>query len=324
MTTQTQTEFLAQHAPDGVMTPQQAATFLELAQGDTGTLPEKSSAPIAAPEATAPTTTTQAAEPEQAVILAKDGKHTIPYEKLAEAREAAGSWKAAAENAQQELAALKAQADARAEAGAAPTKTDAAVATATAAIEQGIDPEIFGDFSEHDLAKGIQTLIANGVAQATAQLRGELSSVVAPIQNDKAQAAVEAHYGAIYAKHPDADSVAESAELQSWIDSQPSFARAGYLAARANGSTAEVIELFDAFKAATGAGAKPGNAAAAARAVIDRTREPVPFSLTDIAGGRAGATSRFEALADMSPIALAEAMQEMTESQRQEFLNRGI
>ncbi len=57
MTTTQQTEFLQQHAQDGVMTPEQAAQFLELVEGDTGTkLPDTSSVPSAAPAGWAVTT----------------------------------------------------------------------------------------------------------------------------------------------------------------------------------------------------------------------------------------------------------------------------
>lgn len=106
MTTTQQTEFLQQHAQDGVMTPEQAAQFLELVEGDTGTkLPDTSSVPSAAPaDAAASTDPTAELEPSKnagelpppsdvqpdpanTVILAKDGKHTIPYSKLEEARQ---------------------------------------------------------------------------------------------------------------------------------------------------------------------------------------------------------------------------------------------
>jgi hypothetical protein len=159
-----QQEFLQTHAPDGVMTPQQAAQFLELAQGDTGTTPG-SVTPDAEPVADA--NTPESAEPAP-VILAKDGVHTIPFEKLAEAREAEKHWKAQAEARETELQALRAEAQARADAGQAPTKTDNAVAAATAAIESGADPEIFGDFSEAALAAGINKLVAAKVEEMTA------------------------------------------------------------------------------------------------------------------------------------------------------------
>jgi hypothetical protein len=42
-------------------------------------------------------------DPNKAVVLAKDGKHTIPYAKLEEARKGAQQWQATAEAAQQQL-----------------------------------------------------------------------------------------------------------------------------------------------------------------------------------------------------------------------------
>ncbi|PTT39846.1 hypothetical protein DBR23_10080, partial [Acidovorax sp. HMWF018] len=108
------------------MTPEQAAQFLELVEGDTGTtLPDAGGEPGATP-ADAGTTTTPDAErqpstndgestpaasnepdPANAVILAKDGKHTIPYSKLEEARRNEQTARAAAQAAQDELAALR-------------------------------------------------------------------------------------------------------------------------------------------------------------------------------------------------------------------------
>ena len=336
----TQTEFLQTHAPDGVLTPQQAAQFLELAEGDTSTALEPGGKPVATPAA-ADTPTPVPGEPNDAaqppasdpdpataVILAKDGKHTIPYEKLTEARAAEQSWKARAEAAQLELDALKAQARQRADAGQAPTQTDTAVAAATVAIENGVDPAIFGDFSEEELAKGIQKMVVQVVEQATAKLRGELSSVVAPLQQKQAQTAQEAHYGAIYARHPDADSMAESKELADWIHAQPSFARAGYQAVLEQGSAAEVIELFDSFKGAAGKTTLPAtpalDVAAAAKAAIAKAAQAVPSSLTDFPGGRAGPANKFEALENMQPHELAEAFQTMSQDQREAYLNRNM
>jgi inorganic pyrophosphatase len=316
-----QQEFLQTHAPDGVMTPQQAAQFLELAQGDTGTTPG-SVTPDAEPVADA--NTPESAEPAP-VILAKDGVHTIPFEKLAEAREAEKHWKAQAEARETELQALRAEAQARADAGQAPTKTDNAVAAATAAIESGADPEIFGDFSEAALAAGINKLVAAKVEEMTAGMRAQLEQTMAPFQAKQAIDAQAAHYGAIYAKHPDADSIAESKELADWIAAQPSFARKGYESVLAKGSTAEIVEFFDTFKAATGraqATAPQADVKAAAKALIARAAVPVPASLSDIPGGHAGPAGKHEALSKLSPIQQAEALADMSQDQRDAYLNR--
>ncbi len=343
MTTTQQTEFLQQHAQDGVMTPEQAAQFLELVEGDTGTkLPDTSSVPSAAP-ADAAASTNQAAElepsknagelpppsdvqpdPANTVILAKDGKHTIPYSKLEEARQAEQAARAAAQAAQAELAALRAQAEQRAAAGVAPTAADNASALVVQALETGdVDPAIFGDFSEGAMAKGIATLIQQGFTS----LRQELEPLKAQHQTSE----VEKHYGAIYQAHPDADSIAESQELDSWINSKPSFVRDAYRAVldpQGQGTAAQVIELFDTFKKETGAtqaAAAPAPSVdpkAAAKAAIAAAQPAVPASLSDFPGGRAGASSRMEALDALSPADLAEALEAMPQAQRDLYLSR--
>ena len=326
MTTTTQ-EFFQTHAQDGVLTPQQAAQFLELAQGDTGT-PEIVDAPAVNADAVDTQAVVQADESKQEtpVLLAKDGVHTIDYQKLVDAREGERQAKAQAEALAAEIESLKAQSQARAEQGQAPTVSDNVAAAAATALEQGADPEIFGDFSEEALAKGINVLVAQQVASMTAQMRGELASVVQPLQAKQAVDATQAHYQAIYAKHPDADSIAESKELGDWIARQPSFVRTGYESVLAKGTTAEIVEFFDAFKAATGKTPAQGNAQAdpkaAAKAALARLPAAVPASLSDIPGGTAGPANRHEAMSKLSPIDQAMAMAEMSPDARDAFLNR--
>lgn len=319
-------EFFQEHAQDGVLTPQQAAQFLELAQGDTGTTPETDDAPAVIADADKTQTVVQGdPDPANTVILAKDGKHTIGYEKLVEAREGEKHWKAQAEAQAAELEALKAEALARANAGQAPTQADNVVAVAAAAIEQGVDPDIFGDYSEEALAKGIQALMSKQVAQLSAELRGELAQLVQPLQQKQAVDATQTHYEAIYAKHPDADSIAESKELTDWIARQPSFARAGYESVLQKGTTAEIVEFFDTFKAATGktkAGTAQADPKVVARAALAKLHDAVPSSLSDIPGGTAGPANKHEAMAKLSPADLAEALSDMSESARNAFLNR--
>lgn len=312
----TQSEFFQEHAVNGELTDAQMLQMMNLPEGDTSALLE-GGMPDAA--ATAPgkpdgaqgqpnektndnSATTPEPDPAKAVVLAKDGVHTIPYEKLAEAREGEKHWKAQAEAAVAELAALKAQAEQRAAAGEAPTQTDAAVATAQAAIAQGVDPAIFGDFSEEALAQGIQKLVDMRVQE---QVSAALNKALAPIQQKQEADAATSHLSAIYQAHPDADSIAESKELADWIAAQPSFARAGYQAVLQQGSTAEVIEFFDTFKQATGKAAqqtatgKP-DVAAAAQAALAKAKAPVPTSLSEIPAGSKAHHDEAEALMEMS------------------------
>jgi len=312
--TTTQSEFFLANAVNGELTDAQMLQMMNLPEGDTSALLE-SGLPEAAAKADTNADGTQAKtdevkndatppdpDPAKAVVLAKDGVHTIPYEKLAEAREGEKHWKAQAEAAAAELAALRAQAEQRAAAGEAPTQTDAAVATAQAAIAQGVDPAIFGDFSEEALAQGIQKLVDMRVQE---QVSAALGKALAPLKEQQETQAVNSHFSAIYKAHPDADSIAESKELADWVNAQPSFARAGYQAVLQNGTTEQVIEFFDQFKQATGKATqqptdgKP-DVAAAAQAALAKAKAQVPTSLSEIPAGAKAHHDEAEALMEMS------------------------
>ncbi len=331
-----QEAFLQQHA-NGEMTAQQAAQLLELGEGDTG-LPEIGGEPSATPaNDQTPGDAAASDEPEltpdNAVILARDGKHTIDYQKLVDEREAAKTAREGeererqrAEAALQELAELRAQSQQRADAGIAPTKTDNQVAAAEAAIEAGVDPELFGDFSEEAIAKGVLHLVRQQTAALQQQFDEKLANALSPFQQEKVRTVEDAHFGAIYAAHPDLDSITESKELADWLKAQPAYVRAGFDHLSTKGTAAEVIEFFDTFKQATGKtqAAPSVDPKAAAKAVIAQSRPAAPASLSDIPGGTAGPASRDEALAQMGSVEMAEAMASMTPEQIEAYLNRQL
>lgn len=352
MSTQSIDDFLTQAFENGGdLSPEQAAQLLQMGDtpGDTGAAaPEPSNVPDVAPaqidgqavpegEKTANESGLTA---ENAVILAKDGKHTISYDKLVQAREAAQTAQAAQqamaaqlEAANQKLAEMQAQAQARAEAGQAPTQADTNAATAQAAIDAGVDPALFGDFSPEAMAKGVAQLVQAQV-QAQVQARmAELDAKLQPIQQQTARSATEVHLSAIYSAHPDADSIVESQEFAAWKSTQPGVVRAALDAALTTGSTNDVIEVFSAFKAATGQAAVPTAATAkagqispaqAARAVIAKAAAPMPASISDIPGGRAGPTNVLEAMENMNGPEMLSAMNAMTPEQIDAYLNAQI
>ena len=324
----------------GDLTPAQAAQLLSLGiQGDTGApSPDLSSGPAAAPAPTdaSPQPAAQPEPeltPENAVILAKDGKHTISYDKLVQARETARAAQTEAQTlaaqlqaAQQQLADLQAQAQARADAGQAPTATDNQVAAAQAAIDAGADPALFGDFSEEALAKGITKLVEQQVAARMAAIDAKLK----PIEQQAATDATTAHFNAIYSAHPDADSIVESQEFAVWKGAQPAVVRAALDRAMEKGSSTDVIEVFSAFKAATqqqsppAAGKGAMTPAEAAKAAIAKASAPIPASLSDIPGGRVAGTNVFEAMDTMNSHELLAATSNMTDEQIEAWLNAQI
>jgi hypothetical protein len=337
-----QDDFIQQHAPNGELTAEQAAQLLELGEGDTVSAASASTETGSQPEATAATESEKTGDPQagaattgvsdaelnadNAVILAKDGKHTIGYDKLVEAREAERAWRDKATAAQGELDELRAQAKQRADAGDAPTATDNQVAAASAAIEAGVDPAIFGDFSEEDIAKGVQTLIRQTVP---AIVEAQVKQALLPQQQKQEADLLESHRNAIYEKHPDLDSILESKELQDWLSKQPSFIQAGYKTVLEAGTAPEVIELFDTYKAATGKGqaAEPASVTdvkAAAQAAIAKAQTSVPNSLSDFPGGRVGPASPFEAIANLPPDQQIDAVSRLSSDDRERWLNSQI
>ena len=228
-------------------------------------------------------------EPEGAPIASKSGAYTIPYQKLVDARTDRDAWKQRAEqleaqvqslSTQQQANLASAQQDAqnRADAGQAPTQADQNLALAQAAVDAGVDVSIFGDFSEEALAAGIKTMNLQMRDELRAELKAEIAKELAPLKQREQQSEAQAHLNAIYEAHPDASEVVESAQFQAWREAQPSFMRASIDQVLKGGTTEQVIEVFDSFKA--GAGQTPR---AQKLAALDVPRR-VPASLSEVAG----------------------------------------
>ena len=322
---------------EGALSPEQAAAALAAGEGDTSAKLENGGTPDAttvtagaAATSEGAGTKTEAGDPANTVVMARDGKHTIPYETLVKHREGEQHWKAQAEAAaareaaaQQQLAELQAQAQARADAGTAPTTTDNMLATAEAAIESGADVGIFGDFSEEALAKGIATLVEQ-------QVQARVSAALEPLATKQAKDAAAAHYDAIYSKHPDADSIAQSTEFAAWVNAQPSAVRNAYWGlfdAKTGGTAEEIVEVFDAFKAVSTSNPNTTAAAdpkAAASAAVAAARATPPASLSSIPGARVEGASELDRAADMSGPDMLEATKNMSPAQIEAWLDRQI
>jgi len=263
---------------------------------------------------------------ENAVVLAKDGKHTIPFEKLVEARSQGQEWKQKFDEAQQQLAHLRAEAQQRQEEGQAATLQDNQANLAQQAIDQGVDPAIFGDFSEKDLAAGIQKLVDDRVAQMVDQ---RVNAALSPMHQQQQISAEQAHFNEIFTAHPDAESIVESQEFGNWINKQPSFVQSAYETVLNQGNAAQVVELLGLYKSNTQSGqqaAQPANDAvkAVAQKAVSQAQTPPPNSLSDLPAGSPAGVSRDERLAAMSPAQLAEEMQGWTPDQVEQFLNRRV
>lgn len=273
-------------------------------------------------------------EPAGAPIASKSGSYTIPYEKLEQARTHAKTLEGENEALRAQVAELTAKAQtnlanaedgaqARADAGQAQTQADQNLEAAKAAIGQGVDISMFGDFSEEAIAKGLGTMMAQMREELRAELRQESAQALKPLKEQQAKEASDGHLSAIYQKHPDADEIVQSAEFNAWFKSLPSFSRAaveGVLDPKTGGTAAEVVEVFDTFKAQTGKAAPAPRAQGDGKAPEVQRR--VPNSLSEAAGEQhQDVTQQVMASAGTDPNALMERMQDMTPEQIERVLN---
>ena len=287
------------------------------------------SAEITAPPAAAAASAGAQDDEQPAPIASKSGEYTIPFEKLAQARQDRDTLKA--ENAQlkaqmesqavthaHNLAAAQAQAQARADAGHAPTQADANLAAAQAAVAAGADVSLFGDFSEEGIVKGVAALVEQ---RAAVMVDAKLAAALAPFQQREVQGAQEAHAQSIYGAHPDVDEMHESAEFKAWMGNQPGYARAAIEQTLDKGSAQQVIEVFSTFKAAAAAG-KGNPADAVAKALAKATQQP-PISLSELQGAAASGAGDAERVAALAsdPAALMDFMAGLSPEKQNRLMN---
>ena len=343
--------FIDDNFDDGNWSPEQAAQYLEASMnGDTAQADSiETPADTAADEQTTepedkddtPTPETITDKPDdnatsnddaeadgEKVVLARDGVHTIPYETHVAYREGERAAKEALAAANAELEILRKQN--QTPATVAPTQQEQDIETAQAAIDAGVNPELFGDFSEEALAKGIKELVAADVqAQVAAQVKAQVAEALKPMQAREQESAEAAHYRTIYEAHQDIDSILESGEFETWKGAQPSYIQSALDGVLAQGTAEQVVELLNNYKQSTNSTADPARAdklstddlKAKALEAIKNAAPPIPASLSDIPGGHKGATNIAEQMDSMSGIELADEMMNWSAEKREQYLN---
>ena len=335
--------FLDTNEITGALTPEQAAQLLELPQeGDTVDSTETASAPAPAPAQPEPspavdgesnTTKTEAESDltaDNAVILAKDGKHVIPFDKLAEARESAQRAAAERDEAQRLAAELKAQLDAAKQpqpaASEAPEPKPEPV-DLKALREQHYEAIQQGDKAlALELGEKIEAEVLRRAEAAAAQ------RVAADRQQDEAaRAATELQRVAAdaKAKYPALDETGKQADqdaIDFVVSKRDALIQRGTAPHKAlEQAVAKAAELFK-WSGQPTPQPSPKDAAAAAAAAIAAAKTATPATLSDIPGGKPGGQSveaRMEA-GLMSGIEMVELMERMTPEQREELLNRTV
>lgn len=96
---------------------------------------------------------------------------------------------------------------------------------------------------------------------------------------------MQKHLGEIAQAHPDFQEVAQSNELDQWINQQPSFLRDGYQQVRASGTSDQVIEMLNQYKGGNG---RLVNNSGSRRVAVKSGRSFIPGARADkddFAGG---------------------------------------
>lgn len=305
----TMEEFVLANQVDGQLTDAQAMQLLGMQEGDSTSV--QSSVPDAVQESEPDTDVeVKSVDP---VIMAKDGIHTIPFEKLQEAREAEQAARALANQALQELEALR--------------NARQPQAAQTEAETPSSDANVFGDFSEEAIAKGIEKVVAAQTAAIKAEFDAKLASALEPIQRKEVESATDSHFSTIEAAHPDVESVVPSEQFGKWMQAQPSVVRTALQAAIDSGTATEVIEVLDAYKSSTGKPAvtngKP-DVAAAAQAAIAKAKTAPPKSLSEFPASTNVVTDEAHAIGELSGTGLMNKFAGKSAEQIEALMNRLI
>lgn len=251
---------------------------------------------------------------ENAVVMAKDGKHTIPFEKLAEARDEAKEWKQRFEEQQAQIAAMQ-----QAAPNVSQAQAENNLQTAQALIEaSGNDVdviELFGDFSEQAIAKAVNTLVQQQLStQVDAIVNQRLGEIN---QQQQTLTAQEQHFQTISDAHPDWTSVVESSEFDTWMNKQPSYIQDGINQVFKGGTAQQVNQVLTDYKTQNNLLVSDPVASIkeAAKQAVSNARSQVPHSLSDLPAGAPNAVSREERLANLSGAELIEEMANWTQEQ---------
>lgn len=311
---------------------QQATVFNNGAiEGDTPPAPvaaEESSATPAAAEASPATPEPPAAEPSpvtpssDAVVLAKDGKHTIPYEELLAARETARQWEQRARELEQRQAAPAAPA-APADATPPPSVEEL--------FEQANNAMLDGDLAQAKAlqAQALQLSQEQAVAAALAKVEEKLTQARQQEQQATAEQLLQAQAAKTVAAYPFLDSTSAEANpdaIELVIAQRDKLIAAGTAPHEALAQAAEKVAPLFQIKPALQPPPPPQSPTpavqSAAAAAIAKAKAAVPASLSDVPAGSRAPHDELEALRDMTSTALDQKFSRMTADQILESLAR--
>jgi len=112
------------------------------------------------------------------------------------------------------------------------------------------DDEVLEKFKEEfpDLVKPLEIMAKRKADQEVAHRMKDIEPKIQSLEKKDEETSATEHLKAITDAHSDWREIRDSGKLRAWIDAQPSFLRTSLEKVFSDGSTQEVIEMFDTFK----------------------------------------------------------------------------
>ena len=236
---------------------------------------------------------------EEAVVLAKDGKHTIPFDELQKARDAAAFWQAQAEEAKQAIQQKR-------EAFEQSQQVDLKSLRKQLRDATLLDDEALID----DLESQIDAELVR-VAQATAQQ--QFSAAMAAANEQAEQRAITSTAESLIAKYPALDHTKPTANAEAIAVVQALSAMYANDRPRATALSDAVAKVASMFGMDGGSQTDLSDAAAKADKVIAaaKAKPKVPSSMASIPSAPTPPTDEMQAIGQMSPQQMQDKMMEM-------------
>ena len=237
---------------------------------------------------------------EEAVVLAKDGKHTIPFDELQKARDAAAFWQAQAEEAKQAIQQKRESFEQQSQ------KVDLKDLR-----RQLRDANLLND---EDLIEDLEGQIDAElvrVAQATAQQ--QFSAAMAAANEQAEQQAIVSAAESLIAKYPALDHTKPTANAEAIAVVQALSAMYANDRPRATALSDAVTKVASMFGMDGGSQTDLSDAAAKADKVIAaaKAKPKVPSSMASIPSAPTPPTDEMQAIGQMSPQQMQDKMMEM-------------
>lgn len=252
-------------------------------------------------------------EEEGMEILSRNGKYTIPYEKLASERELNKELRARLERTQAELEALRVPQEQPEGEVEGESKLDS--------LRREIASEL-NDFPE--LSKFVDLVEESGRNQ-TEQIR-MLTDKLQQMEMQRQQvSAAEEHQNAIISAHPDVSDILESKQYEDWKAGLPAFIRQSCEAVEQQGTAEQVNSMLHEFKSQSGWGkpALPDKKEEAKKEEDVPKKSTGPVTMSDIpGGGKAAPHDEAEAVLALPPDKLMEKLEGMSSDKLGELYGR--